>query len=78
MRALPVVVVGVGPERPVEMPPTEDEGRVEALGRDRLDHPLCMRVRVRRLDLGADDPDPLRPQHRVERARELRVPVPDE
>src|SRR5450830_1852430 len=38
MRSPAVVVLGIGPERAVEMPPTEDEGPVEALGPDRLDH----------------------------------------
>src|SRR5450830_1852429 len=40
MRSPAVVVLGIGPERAVEMPPTEDEGPVEALGPDRLDHPF--------------------------------------
>src|SRR5450756_1659589 len=60
MRSPAVVVLGVGPERAVEMPPTEDEGPVEALGPDRLDHPFRVRVRFRCLDRRADDPDPLR------------------
>jgi hypothetical protein len=41
-----VVVLGIGPECAVEMPPTEDEDPVEALGPDRLDHPFGVRVRV--------------------------------
>jgi len=78
VRTLPVVVVGVGPERPVEMPPTPDEGPVETLGPDGLDHPLRVGVRVRSPDRDADDPHHLRAQDRVERAAELRVPVADE
>jgi len=31
MGPLPAVVLGKGPQRPIEMPPTEDEGPVEAL-----------------------------------------------
>src|ERR1035437_7918808 len=49
MGALPVVVLDIGPERPIEMPPTEDEGPVEALGPDRLDHALGVSVGVRNL-----------------------------
>jgi hypothetical protein len=40
MGSLPVVALGIGPERPIEMPSTENEGPVEALGPDRLDHAL--------------------------------------
>ena len=50
MRALPVVVLDIGPERPIEMRPTEDERPVEALGPDRLDHALGVGIGVRRLD----------------------------
>ena len=50
MRSPAVVVLGIGPERAVEMPPTEDEGPVEALGQDRLDHQFRVRVSVRCLD----------------------------
>jgi hypothetical protein len=78
MRALPVVVLRIGPERPVKLAPTPDEGPVEALGPDGLDHTFRVGVRVRSPDRGADHPHPLRPQDRVERARELRVPVADE
>jgi hypothetical protein len=47
MRSLPVVVRGIGPERPIEMSPTEDERPVEALGSDGLDHALGMGIGVR-------------------------------
>src|SRR5664280_2687472 len=67
MGAPAVVVLGIGPKRSIEMPPTEDERPVEALGPDRLDHPLGMGIRVGSLDRRADDPHPLRPEHRVER-----------
>jgi hypothetical protein len=46
MRALPVVVLNIGPQRAIEMPPTEDEGPIEALGPDRLDHALRLRLVV--------------------------------
>ena len=35
-----VVVLGVGPKRPVEVAPTEDKGPIDALGADGLDHAL--------------------------------------
>src|ERR1035437_3274076 len=73
-----VVVLDLRPKRSIEMPPTEDERPVEALGPDRLDHALGVGVGVRSPDGGADDPHPLRAEHRVEQAAELRVPVSDE
>src|ERR1035437_1838580 len=78
MRPPAVVVLGVGPEGSIEMPPPPDERPVEALGPHRLDHPFRVGVRVRSLDRGADHPYTLRAQDRVERAAELRVPVADE
>jgi hypothetical protein len=50
-----VVVLGVDAERPIELSPTEDEGPVEALGSDRLDHPLGMGIRIRCPEGRADD-----------------------
>ena len=47
VRPLPVVVLGIGPERPVQMPPPPDQRRVEALGPDRFDHPFRVGVGVR-------------------------------
>jgi hypothetical protein len=38
MRALAVVMLGTRRERSIEMPATENQGPVEALGPDRLDH----------------------------------------
>ena len=78
MRPPALVVLGVGPERPIEMPPTEEEGPVEALGPDGLDHPFRVRIGVRGLDRGANDPYPLGAEDRVERPAKLRVPVADE
>ena len=73
-----VVVLGIGPERPVEMPPTVDEGPVEDLGPDRLDHALGVSVGVRSLDRRHDHPGTFRANARVERPAELRVMVSDE
>src|ERR1035437_5130650 len=73
-----VVVLAIGSERSIQMPPPPDERPVEALGPHRLDHPFRVGVRVWSLDRGADHPHPLRAQDRVERSTELRVPVADE
>jgi protein gp37 len=73
-----VVVLGVGPEGSIEMPPPLDERPVEALGPHRLDHPFRVGVGVRSPDRGADDPHSLRAEDSVKRATELRVPVADE
>ena len=78
MGASAVVVLAIGSERSIQMPPTEDERPVEALGPDRLDHALGVGVGVRGPDRGADDPHPFRAEHRVEQAAELRVPVSDD
>jgi hypothetical protein len=72
------VVLGVGPEGSIEMPPPLDERPVEALGPHRLDHPFRVGVGVRSPDRGADDPHFLRAEDSVKRATELRVPVADE
>jgi type III restriction enzyme len=78
MGALPVVVLGVDAERLVELSSTKDECPVEALGPDRLDHALGVRVGVRRPEGRSDHPHPLRAEHRVERPTVLGVPVADE
>src|SRR5450759_1324301 len=78
VRSLPVVVLAIGPERSIQMPPAPDERPVEALGPHRLDHPFRVGVGIRCPDRGTDDPHPLRAQHLVERSAELCVPVPDE
>src|SRR5664279_4614962 len=78
MRAPAVVVLGVGPERPIEMPPTEDERPVEALDPDGLDHPFRVGIGIRGPDRRSDHAYPLGAEHRVERDAELRVPVSDE
>ena len=66
MRAPAVVVIDIGPEGSIQLSSTEDERPVEALGPDRLDHPFRVRIGVRSLERGADDPDPLRAEDRVE------------
>ena len=73
-----VVVLGIRPEGSIEMPPTEDDGPVEALGPDRLDHALGVGIGVRCLERRHDHPRPVRANDLVKRATELRVPVADE
>ncbi len=73
-----VVVLDIGPERPIEMPPTEDDSPVEALGPDRLDHALGVGIGVRCLAGRHDHPGPFRANDLVERPAELRVPVANE
>src|SRR5664280_313591 len=73
-----VVVLGVGPEGSIEVPPTEDERPVEALGPDRLDYALGVGVGVRSLDRRHDHPGTFRANDLVEPSAELRVPVSDE
>ena len=65
-----VVAIDVGPERPIPMPSPEDDGPVQALGPHRLHHALGVGVGVR----GADDPHPLRAEHRVRTGRRTSCP----
>ena len=60
------------------MPPPLDEGPVEALRPDGLDHALGMGIGVRSLDRRHDHPGTFRANDRVERPAELRVMVSDE
>ena len=73
-----VVVGGIGPERPIQMTPTEDQRPVEALGPDPLDHPLGVGIRVRGPDRREDHPDAFGTDNLIERSAELGVPVTDE
>ena len=73
-----VVVLGVGPEGSIEMPPAPDERPVEALGPHRLDHALGVGIGVRCLDGRHVQPGPVRANDLVERPADLRVPVADE
>ena len=73
-----VVVLDIDPQRSIEMPPTEGERPVEALGPDRLDHALGVGVGVRSPDRSADHLGTFRANDLVEPSAELRVPVSDE
>ncbi len=78
MRPPAVVVVGIRPKRPIEVPPTEDERPIQALGPDRRDDPFGVGIGIGSPDRGEDHPGALRADHRVERSAELRVAVVDE
>jgi hypothetical protein len=56
MGAAMVVVFGLCPERPIEMPPTQDQHPVGALGPDSLDDPLGLGVGSGGPDRSRDDP----------------------
>ncbi|MEO8570945.1 MAG: hypothetical protein ABI553_04525 [Chloroflexota bacterium] len=73
-----VVVLGIPPERPIQMTPTEDERPVEALRSDRLDQALGVRIGVRGLVRREDHPDYFGTDNLIERSAELGVPVTDE
>jgi len=78
MRPPAVVVVGIRPKRPIEVPPTEDERPIQALGPDRRDDPFGVGIGIGSPDRGEDHPGALRADHRVKRSAELRVPIVDE
>ena len=78
MGAAAVVVFGICPKRPIEMPPTQDQRPVGALGPDSLYHPLGIGVGIGGPDRSRDDPCSLRAEDLVEGTDELGVPVADE
>jgi hypothetical protein len=78
VRSLAVLVTDVDAEDVLELAATDDQEPVEAPAADTADPALHMRVRVWRLDGGADDLDLLAVEEGVEGARELRVAVVDQ
>jgi hypothetical protein len=78
MRSLVDVVGNVGPEHSFEVPTTVDQDVVEALSAHGPHKPLREGIRPRCADRRSDDPDALGPKHRIERPRELGVPVAQE
>ncbi len=78
MWSLRYVVRNVGPEHSLEMPTTVDQDVVKALTAHGPHEPLCEGIRPRRPDRRSDDPDALGAEHRIERSRELGVPVAQE
>jgi hypothetical protein len=65
-------------EHPLEVPRTVDQDVVEALTAHGLHEPLREGVRLGGPDRRSDDPDALGAEHRIERSRELGVPVAQE
>ena len=78
MRAVLVVVREVLGQDLLEMAPTEDEERIEALSADCPDEPLRERVCSRRSNRRLDGPHTLCAENFVEAGGELRVSVSDE
>ena len=78
MWSLLVVVSDVGLEHSLEVPTTVDQEMVEALSAHGPHEPLRECIRPRCPDRRSDDPDALGAEHRIERARELGVPVAQE
>ena len=73
-----VVMRNVGPQHPLQVPASEDEGPIQALVSDATDPALGVGVRPRRPDRCADHLGPLGAEHLVEGPAEVRVPVADE
>jgi hypothetical protein len=78
MWSLLEVMRDVGLEHSLEMRATEDQDVVEALTAHGPHEPLRECIRPRRADRGSDDADALGAEDRVERSRELGVPVAEE
>ena len=78
MWSLLVVVGNVGLEHSLEVPTTVDQEMVEALSAHGPHKALREGVRPGGPDRGSDDPDALGAEHRIERSRELGVPVAQE
>src|SRR5450759_2439086 len=78
MWSLRRVVSDVGLEHSLEMPTTVDQDVVEALLAHGPHEALRECVRPRRADRRSDDADALGAEYRIERSRELGVPVAQE
>jgi hypothetical protein len=73
-----VVVPGVDPKDLLKVTAADDKQPVQALGSHPTNPPFGEGVRVGRLHRRAQHVDTFRPEHVVEPAAELRVPIPDE
>src|SRR4029077_12137090 len=73
-----VVVLPVDAEHVFEMPSTEDEDPVEAIGANGANPALGVSICVRRLDRRADHSDAFAPEDLIEGVVELRVAVVNE
>jgi len=75
---VPVVVINILGQEPLQVPGSEDQGAVEQLSACGAHPALRARVRSGRPDWRAQDLDRLGREHRVERGGESAVPVADE
>jgi hypothetical protein len=75
VRSMSVVVLGVHPKDVLKVGSTDDQQPVQALGAHRPDPPLRVRVRLGRPNRRQQHLPTLRPEHVVEAAGELRVPI---
>jgi hypothetical protein len=75
---LPVVVLDVDPEHPLEVPMPEDEHPIKALCPDCSDPSLGEGVGLGSSDGSADHPGPVGVEDLIEARDVLRVPIPDE
>jgi hypothetical protein len=73
-----VVVGDVLAQRPLEVPPRDDQDPVEAFAADAADSALGMRLRPWGRDRRADHPDSFRAEDLVESRGELPVAIADQ
>jgi hypothetical protein len=78
MRPLPVVVLDIDPEHPLQVSAAEDEHPIQALRPDRADPALGEGVRPWGPDWGADHLGPIGPEDLVEARGVFGVAVPDQ
>ncbi len=78
MRPMGVVVGGIDPQDLLEVAAANHQQPVQALGPDRTDPALRVGVRVGGLHRRDEHLATLRPEHVIEPAAELRVPIADE
>src|SRR5262249_51190026 len=78
MRSASVVVQAVDAQHVGEMPSTEDQDSIEAVGANRANPALGVGIRVRRPDGRADHSDAFAPEDLIEAVAELRVTIVNE
>lgn len=78
VRPMSVVMINEGPQDPLEVATVGDQQPIQALSPHGPDEALGDRVRLRRFDRGADDPDPLAAKDLIESTVELGVVVADQ
>jgi hypothetical protein len=78
VRPVAVVVLDEDAQRPLELPPVDDEEPIETFGPDGADEALGDRIRPRRSNRRPDDLDPFATEDRVEVTNELAVAIADQ